>query len=480
MNEFTDIDRHFARFIARFGGGEAMELAAARLSQSVRQGHICLRIAETLAESRAVGPPDAVTPLVLDGDRLYLRRYFNDETALAKALLARASGGTPVEGQEAAIERALASPLTILAGGPGTGKTATAAQILRRMEPLPRVALAAPTGKAAARLEAAFGGLRASTLHRLLGIRPDGGRPRYHAANPLALDMLVVDEVSMAPLPLLRMLFDALPPTARVLLLGDPDQLASVDPGSVLADVVDAASVPGSPLGGTLAVLRRNYRFDAGSPVARACEAIREGRSDALESKPLPKKLDEALREPVLEGYGPLGQERDPVKALEALERFRILCAVRQGPYGVEELNRRAAALLQREAGTPILITQNAPGLGLFNGDTGILLPDPSEPDGPLWAWFPGERRIAPAQLPPYEPAFAMTVHKSQGSEFDRVLLVLPEHDNPVLTRELLYTGLTRARRRADLWANPDVLETAVARRTERASGLRERLTSVF
>ncbi|MDD5349821.1 MAG: exodeoxyribonuclease V subunit alpha [Chthoniobacteraceae bacterium] len=550
---FAELDRHFARFIARFGGGEPVALAAAHLSRAVRQGHICLDLARAplsdageplpwlpleewraaLRASRAVGAPtDTATPLVLDAaGRLYLRRYFAYETALADALLlraARAPGEGIAEEQEAAVERAVASPLTLLSGGPGTGKTTTAARILLRLmppgAPLPRLALAAPTGKAAARLEEALRASlvrherpdllaalpRAGTLHRLLGIRPGVARPRHDAAHPLALDMLVVDEASMVPLPLMAKLFDALPSTARVLLLGDRDQLASVDPGNVLADMVDAATAPGSPLRGTLAVLRKNYRFGNASAIYRLCETVRAGKAaealallrefasgaesdfgGELGGGPLPAlpKLDAALHGPALAGYGPLVRERDPARALELLGRFRILCAVRKGPYGVEEINRRAAALLRREAaiaenvplaGTPLLVTENAPQLNLFNGDTGVLLPDPAEPGGPLWAWFPGEgtapRRIAPAQLPAHEPAFAMTVHKSQGSEFDRVLLVLPERDSPVLTRELIYTGLTRARHRVDLWAEPGVLERAVERRTERTSGLRERL----
>ena len=336
---------------------------------------------------------------------------------------------------------------------------------------------------------------------------------RHDAARPLALDVLVVDEASMVPLPLMAKLFDALPPTARTLLLGDRDQLASVDPGNVLADLVDAASTPGSPLRGMLAVLHKNYRFGNTSAIYRLCEAVRAGLpaealallreaipggEDVLGSSPLPtpQKMDAALRGPALAGYGPLLREVDPAKALEAFGRFRILCAVHKGPQGVEELNRRVAALLRHAAGlseyeaelfagTPLLITQNAHGLGLFNGDVVVLLPDPAEPDGPLWAWFPGDgaattpRRIALAQLPPHEPAFAMTVHKSQGSEFDRVLLVLPDRDSPVLTRELIYTGLTRARHRVDLWADAGVLERGVARRMERVSGLRDRLLEI-
>ena len=352
---------------------------------------------------------------------------------------------------------------------------------------------------------------RASTLHRLLGVRGDSPTFKHNAANPLALDLLVVDEASMVPLPLMAKLFDALPPHARLVLLGDRDQLASVEPGNVLAEIVDAAALPGSPLAGSLAVLRKNYRFGNESSIYQLCEAVRTGRSgDALAmleaiastdgdlgSAPLAasQRLSEALRAPVLAGYGPYLRERDPIAALEAFGRFRILCAVREGPCGIHEFNRRIEALLREArlidgpphlyAGMPVLITRNDPQIGLFNGDIGILLPDPAQsgaPAAPLWAWFPGDgespalRRIAPPQLPDHEPAFAMTVHKSQGSEFDRVLLVLPERDSPVVTRELIYTGLTRARQRVDLWSDKGVFERGVARRTERASGLRDAL----
>ena len=551
---FADLDRHFARFVARFGGGEPVARAAAFLSRAVRQGHICLDLtvaplSETgeplpwpslpewraaLQQCRAVGGTEssAVTPLLLDAaGRLYLRRYYDYEAALARALLNRAQpcDGAAREGQHAAIEAALANPLTVISGGPGTGKTTTVVEMLLRLlaqnsAPL-RIALAAPTGKAAARLEQALrGGLtrsgqtawlaaipHASTLHRLLGTRRDSPQFKHHAGNPIALDLLVVDEASMVPLPLMAKLFDALPPHARVILLGDRDQLASVEPGSVLADIVDAASLPGNALQGTLAVLKKNYRFGNESAIYRLCETVRLGlQSDAiallstpssgdLGSAPLPspRHLSEALREPVLAGYGAYLRESDPAKALEAFGQFRVLCAVRKGPYGVGELNRRIAALLRESghlkgahalcAGMPLLITRNDPQLGVFNGDIALLLPDPAQadmPEPPLWAWLPGDgesaalRRIAPAQLPEHEPAFAMTVHKSQGSDFDRVLLVLPERDSPVLTRELIYTGLTRARRRVEIWYTPGIFEQGIARRTERASGLRDALAA--
>jgi len=570
----ADIDRHFASFIARFGGGERVELAAACLSAAVRQGHICLDLGETpdcatgldtpwptlgdwrreLRASRAVGEVTGSgassaetaagrTPLVLDAaGRLYLRRYFEYEQSLAAALRDRAATAPDAPGvqsvdddQQTAIETALSRRFTVISGGPGTGKTTTVVRILGRIlqdTPGCRVALAAPTGKAAARLEqtirenwsrfapgasAADTALsrlpRATTVHRLLGARRESPQFRHHAGNPLAIDLLVLDEASMVPLPLMAKLFDALPGWTRVILLGDRDQLASVDPGSVLADIADAATAAGSPLSRSLVVLRKNYRFGDGSAIHRLSEAVRAGdaavaleivrdrESTEFHAGPLPSPstLADCLRKPVIDGFGPYLQENDPAQALAAFNRFRILCAVRHGPYGVDEINRHVQSLLHERglirgtgtvcAGMPVLVTRNDYQLSLFNGDVGILLPDPGADGGesgdrPLWAWFPGQtpeeplRRIAPARLPEHDTAFAMTIHKSQGSEFDAILLMLPSQDVPILTRELVYTGLTRARRRVETWFEEGVFARSVARRNRRASGLRDALGS--
>jgi len=539
----SPIDLHFALFIGRFGGGAEVSAAADLLSRAVRQGHLCLDLSqsppeaaswpsparwrEILARSRAVGSPGdaAATPLVLDhAGRLYLRRFYEYETALAAAIRRRASGNPGAgEGQDAAVTAALREKLTLISGGPGTGKTTTVRRILAGWVSEPggetlRIALCAPTGKAAARLEEAlregFATLedaavrerlatlpRAGTLDSLLGTRPGCATPRHHAANPLPLDALVVDEASMVALPQMARLLAALPENARLLLLGDRDQLASVAPGSVLADLVDAAGVPASPLAGSLVMLRRNYRFGNESGIHRLAQAIRAGDApqtasllakggDQISASPLPAPggLAAALREPLLSGYGPALRERDPARALALLGEFRLLAAVRQGPCGVEELNLHAAALLhqagliRREgrfyAGLPLMITRNDPTVRLFNGDIGLILPEPGDPSGRLWAWFPdaeaGVRRIAPVRLPPHEPAYAMTIHKSQGSEFGEVHLILPERDLPLLTRELLYTGVTRARHRVHLWYDPALLAPAVERRAERLSGLRD------
>ena len=544
--EFADIDRHFARFINDFGEGELPAIAAAMLSRNIRHGHICLDLVKgpvhfdeplpvfiwpkletwekAFTKNRAIGGPADGRPLVLDNaGRLYLRRYWEYEKALAEAILLRCDSQTPANPrtgdlQELAIETALARRFVVISGGPGTGKTTTVLKILERMLSQPggenlRIALAAPTGKAAARLQETLlaggaNGVRqdrlpksASTLHRLLGSRRNSVYFRHNAKNPLPVDLVVVDEASMVPLTMMAKLFAALPHRANVILLGDRDQLSSVEPGAVLGDIARAASEPG-PLQGSLVVLDKNYRFGNESNIFALCNAVREGeieralkilnsgeRPDVISGRtPPPLQVTERLRQRVIAGYSAYLRAPDPAEALKEFKKFRVLCALRTGPYGVESLNRTIEKILREEqlvtgtqntyAGMPILITQNDYQLRLYNGDIGILLPDPA--NGSLLAWFIGEdggiRRVPPARLPEYEPAFVMTVHKSQGSEFDNVLLILPDKESPVLTRELIYTGLTRARSRVEVWFQESVLRAAIVRTIQRGSGLRDRL----
>jgi exodeoxyribonuclease V alpha subunit len=552
--ETGEIDRHFARLLARFGGdGRWLRPAAAALCESVRAGHICLTLARVseqvrpegetapqpaaqwraeLEKSSAVGPPAANTPLVLDAAaRLYLRRYWNYQTKLAQAIRLKCShtpaGTSPVASstQEEAIAAALRHELIIICGGPGTGKTSTATRVLLRLLDEPgaehlRIALAAPTGKAASRLDEAVrqavdqlapaDRMRAliptgaRTIHRLLGSKLRGTSFRHNADNPLPLDVLIVDEASMVSLAVMAKLFDALPARCRVLLLGDRDQLASVEPGAVL---VDSAGAPGSPLRGSVITLTRNYRFRAGSGIALACEAVRRGDADAvpalLRSGQHPDivsaelsqvaELHALLGPAAVAGFAGLANERDPAAALRKLGEFRVLTPLRHGAWGVSGLNRfimqalAAANLIsghhgEAYAGRPILISQNDYELDLYNGDLGLALPDPAETDAPgqLYAWFIGPenlpRRWPLARLPDHETAYAMTVHKSQGSEFERVLFVLPENDSPLLTRELVYTALTRARTGVEVYWSEPVLRAAVARRAQRESGLADLL----
>jgi exodeoxyribonuclease V alpha subunit len=558
--EFVDIDRHFAEFIRRFGGDhDLMSRVAAHLSRATRDGNTCLLLTiapplsdeagvadslkwptvlewrSVLANSKAVGGPGDQTPLIVDdSNRLYLRRYWNYEQRLAAVLCEKAASNQPSNKAKAgtragAIDAALKNNLTIISGGPGTGKTTTVLHILAHLlqeegADRLRVALAAPTGKAAARLEETVRtGLgpvkcpeevkvrmprRASTIHRLLGFKGNSVYFRHNQQNPLPIDLLVIDEASMVALPLLCKLFDALPGHCRVILLGDRDQLASVEPGAVLADIVDAAGSATSPLCRAVVTLDKNYRFSKSSGIHHLCVAVRKGNADEavrilreqsypdlISSEPHePREIAAKLSKVVLTSYSAFAAEKEPAAALAQLKTFRVLAALRRGPFGVEGLNRKIEVILQEAklipqqvtasyAGKPILITQNDHLLELYNGDVGVLLPDTEAKENPkqLWAWFVGKentlRRFAPARLPQHEAAYAMTVHKSQGSEFDRVLFILPDGDAPVLTRELIYTGLTRARSQVELWWNEAVFAKAVTRRAERNSGLRDLLT---
>jgi exodeoxyribonuclease V alpha subunit len=330
-----------------------------------------------------------------------------------------------------------------------------------------------------------------STIHRLLGLHPGAVRPRYHRDNPLVLDLLVVDEASMVDLPTMARLLEALPPRCRLVLLGDKDQLASVEAGSVFADITRAG-------GDSVVLLRRSYRFNDEAGIGALARAINLGQ--AAETQALLQggaadlqwqRCSATQRLPALQQVAvqlaALFDSGTPQAALAWLERFRLLCAVRKGPFGVEQVNRDLEQLLRQAGlvttagelyrGRPLMITHNAPALGLFNGDVGILWPDSA---GSLKAWFPTAgaelKSVSPARLPTHETAWAMTVHKSQGSEFDRVLLLLPPEPNPVLTRELLYTGVTRAREAVELWAEPGIVAHCVGSRVQRASGLAEKL----
>ena len=575
---------------------------------------------------------DVGQPLVLSGAAgaplLYLRRYWGYECAVAQQVLERtanpalatdthASADTlrpwmerlfaPDEGapmpavaggqedgpdwQQVACAIAMRGRLSVITGGPGTGKTYTAARLLALLfavDAAPerlRVALAAPTGKAAARLkqsiDAALGGLHqrlggaldlpaltqrmgaARTLHALLGARPDTRQFRHHAGNPLDVDVLIVDEASMVHLEMMAALLAALPPTARLVLLGDKDQLASVEAGAVLGDLCRdaqagrysaqtaqyALAATGQALpaefleqgGGAApalaqhtAMLRRSRRF--GGPIGQLALAVNAGdaaaahqllrcdTSGALHSQEGASPaavLALAVRGRAAAPRGFAGaapasygaylelltqrplhpdmdQHRDWVlRVLTAFERFRVLCAVRDGEWGAAGLNRAVQGALERAgllqargewyAGRPVMVTRNDPALGVFNGDVGLALPAPPAAAAGSAAASSGTtpglrvyfadgaqlRSVGVGRLAHVETAFAMTVHKSQGSEFEHTVLVLPPQAGAVLTRELLYTGITRAREAFTLVAaQPKLLATAVQQRTQRASGL--------
>jgi exodeoxyribonuclease V alpha subunit len=603
-NAFSDLDRHFAGFIEAQEGGKRplLAMAAALVSHWRSEGHICLDLAEIagapfpdqpvegvkavplpslnnwvreLEDSPVVGSPGEFKPLILDArNRLYLHRYWEYEQSLASEILKRGTqkpdGSDTAElGQKlrallppqlagslnwqcVAAAAAVRQKFCVISGGPGTGKTHTLVFILALLLELERdrklrIAVAAPTGKAATRIQDSIMGAkatlacseaiktqlpeRAMTIHRLLGYIPDSAYFRHNPEHPLPYDVVAVDEASMVDLALMAKLLQAIPPSARVILLGDKDQLSSVEAGAILGDICSASggrvfsaefsqhfrSLTGqtlpvglkaaSPLADCVVQLKQNYRFGELSAIYRLSDAINDGRTEAalsiirdcgddrtsdLASAPLPRpaELKEALQDRVTKGFSEFLKESDPLEALAALARFRILCAFREGPFGVAGLNQMTEEVLEaagliRPSGPwydhrPIMVTRNDYNLKLFNGDIGVILPDAIS--GDPRAFFPGSdnevRKFLPLRLPEHQTAFALTVHKSQGSEFDRVLLVLPDRESPVLSRELLYTGITRARKSVELWFEEKAFRAALARRVSRTSGLREALTA--
>jgi len=597
----SHLDIHFARFMARLAGKEAPELflAAALLSSHTRQGHICLDLSimegkqvleegdgeppldcpklsdwcKRLRESPVVGELGEYKPLILDeNSRLYLYRYWDYQKRLANLIKRRvaedeenvdvtllkdglerlfpAGKGDEIDWQKVAAFAAAFKRFCVISGGPGTGKTSTVAKILALLleqtssERL-RIALAAPTGKGAARLQEAIKHAKrvlncpdsikeeipeeALTIHRLLGSIPDSPYFLHTDKNPLPIDVVLIDEASMADLALMSKLVQALPSQARLILLGDKDQLASVEAGAVLGDICDTGNIHAfskpfwkdlkkvtgyktdmqidgedkSGIQDCIVQLRKSYRFGSDCGIGAVSQAISAGNSDLamtlltrgrygdIEWKdlPQPSALLRAIKEAVIEGFEDYLRSGDPRESFQRFEQFRILCALREGPYGVVALNLLVERILKKEKlivpdrkwyrGRPVLITSNDYNMRLFNGDLGIVLPDPDGDNEPR-AFFPSAdgslRRLHPLRLPEHETVYAMTVHKSQGSEFDKVLLLLPDRDSPVLTRELIYTGITRARQSAKMWGTERVFRTAVSRRIERTSGLRDAL----
>ncbi|HKS03813.1 MAG TPA: exodeoxyribonuclease V subunit alpha, partial [Chthoniobacterales bacterium] len=364
----------------------------------------------------------------------------------------------------------------------------------------------------------------ASTIQRLLGAKGDSPHFRHNAKNPLTADVVIVDEASMIDLALLAKLFDAIRPDARIILVGDKDQLASVEAGSAFRDIctpgvelgisvslaeafrkvtgekLDGTSRDQAPIHSVVVELRRNYRFRPGEGIGELSSTVNRGDAvgaiavlksgGSIRWRPTPslRNFEGKLRERVFPRFEKLLRLTDPDVALKQLAEFAVLCALRRGPFGAEKVNAllegmmRETGLIQvagrYHAGEPIIIVRNDYNVGLFNGDLGIVLPD--SVTGELRVFFRGEGdevlNFAPGRLPAHEPAFALTVHKSQGSEFHDALVILPERDAPVLTRELLYTGITRVREMVEVWASEEILRQAIERKIERSSGLRERL----
>ncbi|WP_020679930.1 exodeoxyribonuclease V subunit alpha [Marinobacterium rhizophilum] len=589
------LDVQFARFLYQTGqcNDANLLLLAALTSFELGRGNVCLPLAtvpdllasltpplaERLrpwltgtpaldADSAVVSDGERLTPLVLDLDRLYLQRYWRFECDVAGFLVRKSEplgldpdvlrpslqhlfggAGAEPDWQMVAAAVAVNRRFSVISGGPGTGKTTTVIKLLAlyieqqlAAGSVPRIRLAAPTGKAAARMaesiSAARGGLKlapqiarlipqeASTLHRLLGVRPGSRGFRHNADNPLHLDLLIVDEASMVDLPMMARLLAALPDTARLILIGDRDQLASVEAGSVLGDICSwsgelrygqaqagylarACELDGTalqapqarPIADSLAQLRTSYRFGANSGIGQLARAVNlgdEAQFQALWQGQFADitwhRLDNAgyqtLIDRCVEGYRAylqaISAQQPAGQVLAAFGRFQLLCALRNGPYGVAGLNERIEQALAQAglidpgsswyAGRPVIVTRNDRALDLFNGDIGIAM---ANAEGELRVWFEqgGEvRALLPSRMPEHDTVYAMTVHKSQGSEFDQTLLLLPPEDSPVLTRELLYTGITRARKVFELYAPDFLLKRVIARRTQRASGLAGRL----
>ncbi len=525
-----------------------------------------------LQTSELVGDAAHVAPLCLEANgRLYLRRYWEHETSLVAELRRRSvtpmeidtawarqsldryfghSVGEP-DWQKVGAAVALRRQLCVISGGPGTGKTFTVVKLLALLieaaqqaaQPLPRFVLVAPTGKAAARLNesiatakaslacdetvrGAIGNDAAMTIHRCLA--PIGSSEtlfRHNRGNKLLAELVLVDEASMVDLALMARLFEAIPADARVILLGDRDQLASVEAGAVFGDIcnsgaavrfsapmagwlesvcgtpIDAAEGETPPIADCVVQLEKSFRYKADSGVAAMASAIRASDVGALRSaingaadvERLEPPTDAALHKSIHDELRRLFREMlrlDDVERLRRFDTFRVLCAHRRGDYSVETANLeierdlRDSRIIGRLAaaydGRPVMVMRNDYTVKLFNGDVGIFGRDrAAESEALMVAFAAGEgavRRLAPSRLPPHETVFAMSVHKSQGSEFDQVAVVLPTRQSPILTRELLYTAVTRARSRVVLQATVESLEAAIRTPIERASGLRDRL----
>ncbi|KHT63131.1 exodeoxyribonuclease V subunit alpha [Photobacterium gaetbulicola] len=671
------LDHQFAKFVAQ-GGNQPAEplvaLVAALASYELGQGHVCVRVPQVdparlfglpaklslpladgvpephlwlaqLAQSEAVSDGSRPTPLVMDGERIYLNRYWQFEQRVAEQLRLRAqsgedglqpelmagklnelfardyrylfaalqqlvqAGGTPADRQREVCDKldvvqpemldwsavdavllsaqsaeelapldilvpagsclnwqkvaaavALTRQFAVISGGPGTGKTTTVAKLLaalvtqaiqrderdeQGMLQLPDIKLVAPTGKAAARLTESIGSAvdslavdevvksniptQSSTIHRLLGAIPNRVAFRHNRDNPLHLDVLVVDEASMVDLPMMARLLDALPAHAKLILLGDRDQLASVEAGAVLGDICgfadqgytpaqsqllgqltgfgfEQAHAAPSAIADSLCMLQKSYRFHAQSGIGQLAKAINSGKPYQVEKVwqqgfrdiqhyPLGSEAYQTMITNVVSFYSDylelIDKGEAPGEVLKAFAQVRLLCAVREGDFGVAGLNQRIERALARKGkiapgeetwyvGRPVMISQNDHGLGLYNGDIGIAMhdreADPLTGNRVLRVYFEMPdgtiRGVLPSRLPEHETVYAMTIHKSQGSEFADTLMVLPPDFSPILTRELVYTGVTRAKSKLYMFATKDVLSRSVTMRTERASGL--------
>jgi exodeoxyribonuclease V alpha subunit len=603
---FRAIDRQFARYlITRYGVDESTALTGAITSALLDLGHSCLFFDDwcgklwgdesgetfqlpvadewirTLQNSPAVGKPGERKPLILDGRRLYIYKYFNFEKKVADRLHLMAGVGK-CKISESVLEIAknlfggekdlsmyggqlqtagaflpFFSCLSIISGGPGTGKTTVLAKLLtlfcadtmEKRGSFPAIALAAPSGKAAQKMGesiriAADGipnenikdylsNLIPSTLHRLLGIYGHYPKPKRNYQSPIDAEIVVVDEASMMDITLFARLIDALPQQSLLVLLGDRYQLTSVDAGSVMADICSAFSpntfthkfsdivnrvidnsgnyvttTPSVSMLSPLVELQYSYRFEEGKPIGVVSKLINSGLAEqSLAALTVQQSTDHycrlsehpgdlVLATIILDGYSALFKTGTPEESLDRVGDFMVLTALNEGRFGRKWINK----LVYKSFGTilpvrPIKITENSLQHRLFNGDMGVIRRT-KDSDGKMieHAWFPAVsddenaasdnrrtvRSFLVGMLPSFVDAFAITIHNSQGSEFNRVIIILPERDTKILTRELLYTAVTRAKRQSQIYGTKDIVTQAILRKTFRQSGLEDRLKNFY
>jgi len=574
MSAERAVDRALERWVRARSDSDLLARAAFAASRDEGTGHVCTALCEegfdaaALAALRAhawVGDGEHFTPFVLGAEgNFYTWRNWRHETRLARALLARAQARTAPLGaaelaadvaelfagsdaqathwQRAAVAAVPGARVFVLTGGPGTGKTTTVLRMLlmllrhARRCGLPaaaRVALAAPTGKAAQRLDEAIAAgkqhlleqlaadsafrplldsvpdTQAQTLHRLLDFRPHDNTFARDAARPIDADIVVVDEVSMIDIAMMRRLLEALRPETVLILVGDPGQLYAIEAGSVLGDI--AASVeenalpetiattrlPAAPLAGHIVTLTHVWR--AGRELQRGLDALRRGDAEFIRDGDTALRLRVCADATALRtrlgawldahtGFAELLQPGiAPARALACLRRAQVLCALREGAFGVEGINTLIERLLAERSGgpgdgdwyhgRPVIVTRNDYARDLFNGDVGVAL----RGDNGLRVWFGGGtalRSFSPHTLPMHETAWAITIHRSQGSEYRDVAVVLPpDAESRILSRELLYTAVSRATHAAEIWTSPEAVQAAAERHVRRRGGLHKRLT---
>ncbi|MEH6443324.1 MAG: exodeoxyribonuclease V subunit alpha [Oceanospirillaceae bacterium] len=599
------VDVKFAQWLAQKlpASSNNQLLLGALLSAELGDGHVCVALdnlfetiehwpvdqiksatallgdkssAQSLLDNQIIGDGSCITPLVIDNNRLYLYRYWRYECQVAARLLMPAANqiNTSLSKEASALkaleltrqldkyfssdelpdwQRIAAAittehPISIISGGPGTGKTTTVTKLLAiyiesqlQQNRRPIIQLAAPTGKAAARLSESIAQAKqklnlpaevlelipeqGKTLHRLLGSRASSNKFIHHRENPLLLDLLIIDEASMIDLPMMASIVDALAKQTRLVLIGDRDQLASVEAGSVLGDICAVPQIACYSAGQSellkascgfesiknsqysfadqLAFLQKSYRFSDSSGIGALAKACNQGdvkevsavlNSDYTDIKVvLPTQDTQQALSNILLGYKTyfdiIKTEQDPKTLLTSFNQFQVLCALRVGPYGVEQINQQLELHFEKlklkepdnrwYLGRPIMITRNDNQMQLYNGDIGITCFDSQTQQLKVWFEQGGEMRaVLPSRLPQHETVFAMTVHKSQGSEFSHVMLMLVQSAK-VINKELVYTAITRAKQQFTFFGIPRVLQQAIAKTTKRTSGLADKIWQI-